>query len=366
MQLRSIIQYLESIAPPALQESYDNAGLIVGSFDMEINAALVCLDSTPEVVREAIDKKANLIIAHHPIVFGGLKKLNGKTHVEKAVMLAIKHDIAIYAIHTNLDNVLNQGVNQKIAQKLGLKNLKILQPKKGVLRKLVVYCPASHADEVRAALFSAGAGHIGQYDSCSFNSHGKGTFRAGESAQPFTGEKGQLHTEEEIRIETIVPHYLSGAVLRAMTEAHPYEEVAYDLYPLDNAWPEAGAGICGEFDEPLPVAGFLDLLKKNMQIPMVRYTKSRHTHIRKLALCGGSGSFLLRDAISSGAQAFLSSDFKYHQFFEAENEIMIADVGHYEGEYFTIELLVEVLTKKFNTFAVIFSGINTNPIKYFC
>lgn len=366
MRLSEIIAYLEKIAPPALQESYDNAGLIVGSPEMEISKALICLDSIPEVVEEAMASGANLIIAHHPIVFSGLKRFNGKTHVERAVMDAIKNDIAIYAIHTNLDNVLQHGVNQQIANKLGLENQRILDPKKGLLQKLTLYCPDTHAEQVRLALFKAGAGKVGNYDACSFNLQGDGSFRPLEGAKPYIGEIGKIHWEPETRIEVIFPFYLQGKILNAMKAAHPYEEVAYDVVKLENKWQEAGSGLVGELKEPVSVNAFLELLKTNMQIPMIRYTESIHKQIKTVALCGGSGSFLLGAALASGAEVFLSSDFKYHQFFESEKKIMIADVGHYEGEYFTIELLGKLLTENFPTFAVVFSGINTNPLKYYC
>lgn len=366
MQLQSIIHFFEKIAPPSLQEAYDNAGLIVGNPEMEIKKALICLDSTPEVVEEAIQTGANLIVAHHPIVFSGLKKFNAKTYVERAVMLAIKHDIAIYAVHTNLDNVLNNGVNQKIAEKLGLLSGRILEPKSGQVQKLVVFCPDAHAEELRQALFNAGAGRMGNYDACSFNSNGEGSFRANDLAKPYVGEVGQTHWEPEIRIEVIFPKYLAVQVIRAMKSAHPYEEVAYDIYQLENTWKDAGSGLVGELPEPLSPAEFLKLLKTNLQVPLVRYTESKAEKIKRVALCGGSGSFLLNSAIASGADVFLSSDFKYHQFFDQDGKIMIADIGHYEGEYFTIELLGNLLTENFRTFAVVFSGINTNPIKYYC
>ncbi|MDX5319607.1 MAG: Nif3-like dinuclear metal center hexameric protein [Bacteroidota bacterium] len=366
MQLRELIQFLEQIAPPSLQESYDNSGLLVGQPDMTVQKAVVCLDSTPEVVEEARKLGANLIIAHHPIVFSGLKRFNGKNYVERAVMAAIKHDIAIYAIHTNLDNVLANGVNQKMAEKLGLTKLRILEPRKGDLRKLTVFCPDEHAEGVRLALFKSGAGKVGNYDACSFNTQGDGSFRALEGAKPFIGEIGKVHWEPEIKIEVLFPVHLQNRVLDALRKAHPYEEVAYDVVKLENAWQEAGSGMIGEFETPLSKAAFLERIKTGLKVPMIRYTESEHEAIQRVAICGGSGSFLLPAAMASGAQAFLSSDFKYHQFFDGEGKIMIADVGHYEGEYFTIELLVNLLTEKFPTFAVVFSGINTNPLKYYC
>ncbi|TNE80631.1 MAG: Nif3-like dinuclear metal center hexameric protein [Bacteroidetes bacterium] len=364
MKIREVLDYLESIAPPALQESYDNAGLIVGNANEEVSGILVCLDSTPEVIAEAKAKGCNLVVAHHPIVFSGLKKLNGKNYVERAVMQAIKSDVAIYAIHTNLDNVLINGVNQKMAEKLGLVNGRILAPMKGALEKLVVFVPDAHAEAIRLALFKAGAGHIGNYDACSFNTRGEGSFRGNEHSSPYVGEKGKLHYEEETRIETVYPAHLRSVVVKAMLSQHPYEEVAYDIYKLENTWHQAGSGLVAELAEPIPMRTFLDKVKVAFQAGAIRYTESAHQEVKRVALCGGSGSFLLPQAKASGAQVFLSSDFKYHQFFDGEDAISIVDIGHYEGEYFTIELLGELLRKKFNTFAVIFSDINTNPIKY--
>ncbi|MBI1221922.1 MAG: Nif3-like dinuclear metal center hexameric protein [Bacteroidetes bacterium] len=366
MILREIIAYLEKIAPPSLQETYDNSGLLVGNREMEITRALICLDSIPEVIDEALEKGANLVIAHHPIVFNGLKRFNGSTHVEQAVIKAIKNDIAIYAIHTNLDNVLQNGVNQKIAEKLGLTDTRILEPKIGILRKLSVFCPDSHAEQVRMALFKAGAGKVGNYDACSFNLQGDGSFRALEGAKPYVGEIGKIHWEPEIRMEVVFPDYLQNAILRAMFRTHPYEEVAYDIVKLENSWSAVGSGLIGDLPEEMSPQEFLEHIKVRMNIPMIRYTDSIHKKLKKVALCGGSGSFLLQRAISQDAQVFLSSDFKYHQFFESEKKIMIADVGHYEGEYFTIELLGHLLTENFPTFAVIFYGNNTNPLKYYC
>lgn len=366
MLLRDIMDCLEGIAPLSLQESYDNSGLLVGSPDWVIHKALVCLDSTEEVIDEAIRVQANLVIAHHPIVFSGLKRFNGKNHIERAVMKAIKNDIAIYAIHTNLDNVLQNGVNQKMADKLGLVNCRVLAPKSGQLLKLVVFCPNTHAQPVREALFDAGAGKIGNYDSCSFNVQGEGTFKANALAKPFVGSVDAVHHEAETRIEVVFPAHLRGKVLKAMFASHPYEEVAYDLLRLENVSNEIGSGLIGELPEPESQLDFLNRVKAQMQVPMIRYVEGPKEKVSQIALCGGSGSFLLADAIHQSADVFLSSDFKYHQFFESEGRIMIADIGHYEGEYFTIELLHDLLKENFPTFAVHFSEIRTNPLNYHC
>ncbi len=364
MILAEIINYLETLAPSSLQESYDNAGLIVGNPSSAIHKALICLDSTEEIIDEAIEQKVDLIIAHHPIVFKGLKKLNGKNYVERVVMKAIQHNIAIYAIHTNLDNVMD-GVNNKIAEKLGLRNCKILASKNDQLKKLVTFVPKAHADDVRKALFDAGCGIISNYDECSFNVEGVGTFRGNENTNPFVGEKNKIHHENEIRIETVFPLHLERKIIAALLSAHPYEEVAYDIYLLDNKHPQFGAGMVGELSEEMNEVDFLNLVKLQMKTDCIRHTALLGRGVRKVAVCGGSGSFLLNKAKQANADFFITADFKYHEFFDAENDIVIADVGHYESEQFTIDLLFEVLSKKYPTFALLKTKISTNPIKYF-
>lgn len=363
MKLSEILEFLESIAPPAFQESYDNSGLITGNRSMEITGAVVALDCIEAVVDEAIANNCNLIVAHHPIVFSGLKKLNGKNYIERTVIKAIKNDIAIYAIHTNLDNVPD-GVNAKIGEKLGLKNLRILSPKGGLLRKFVTFCPADAAEKVRQALWDAGAGVIGNYDSASFNTNGTGTYRGNENSNPVIGEKGKLMREPEERIEMIYPAYLEGKLLAALRASHPYEEIAYDLFSLENKWQSVGSGMVGELEKPVPVLDFLTDLKKAMKADVVRYTPVPGTVVSKVAVCGGSGSFLLSDAMAAGAQVFVTGDFKYHQFFDGEGKIVIADIGHFETEQFTVELLYDRLKQKFPTFAVRQTGVHTNPITY--
>jgi len=364
MKIKDITQLLESWAPLALQEPYDNAGLITGNAEADLKGTLICLDSTEAVVEEAISKGCNLIIAHHPIVFGGLKKFTGANYVERTIIKAIKNDIAIYAIHTNLDNV-HTGVNKKIADLLGLQNQRVLSPKKGGLKKLVTFCPTAHATAVREAICSAGAGHIGNYDSCTFNAEGTGTFRAGAATNPFVGEKGQLHSEPEVRIETVFPAYAQGKVVQALLQAHPYEEPAYDLYTLDNVSQHIGAGMVGELIEALAPQDFMALLKKNMELNVIKHTAFTSPKVKTIAVCGGAGSFLLPDAIRCRADVFVTSDYKYHQFFDADNKIVIADVGHYESEIFTTRLLAEQILEKIPTFVPIFSETVTNPVNYY-
>jgi dinuclear metal center protein, YbgI/SA1388 family len=364
MQIKQITQYIESIAPLAFQESYDNAGLVIGNPEDEVSGALISLDITEEVLDEAIRKNLNLVICHHPIIFSGIKKLNGKNYIERCVAKALKNDIAIYAAHTNLDSVFG-GVNSKISEKLGLTNCRILDPMPNFLKKLVTFVPVADAEKVRIAICEAGAGHIGNYDSCSYNVTGQGTFRGNDQTNPYVGEKNQLHTEEEIRIETIFPKHIQGKVVQALLEAHPYEEVAYDIYPLDNDFAKAGIGMIGDLAEPMGETEFLNKLKETFRCSVVKHTVLLGKPIKTVAVCGGAGSSFLNKAIAQKADIFVSGDFKYHQFFDAERKIVIADIGHYESEQFTKEVFYELLTKKFPKFAVHLSATNTNPVSYF-
>ena len=362
-KVKDVIRELEHLAPPSYQESYDNSGLIVGSSEMTVTGVLVCLDSTEYIITEAIANNCNLVVAHHPIVFGGIKKLNGKNYVERTVIKAIKHDIAIYAIHTNLDNV-HLGVSNKIADILQLKDRKILIPKKNTQLKLSFYCPHDQVDTVTNALFEAGAGQVGNYDSCSFKGEGIGSFRAMEGSDPFVGKVGALHQEKEQKIDIILPAHLQNKVVSTLLISHPYEEVAYFIQSLENTNPYVGTGIIGELPFEMPTRDFLKHLKKVMNTECIRHTDLIHDTIKKVALVGGAGSFALGAAIGQGADIFITGDFKYHEFFDAENHLVIADIGHYESEQFTVSLIVDYLTKKIPNFAVLFTEFNTNPVKY--
>ncbi len=364
MKLSLLTNYLESLAPLAYQEDYDNSGLIVGNPELEVNQALISLDCTEAVVDEAIAKGCQVIISHHPIVFRGLKRFNGKTYVERVVEKAIRNHIAIYAIHTNLDNVMN-GVNERICETLGLTNCRILNPKNGLLKKLVTYVPTEKAEQVRNALFHAGAGNIGDYSECSFNAEGTGTFKGGEDTNPYVGEPGTRHYENEVRIETVYPANLESKLLMALFLAHPYEEVAYDLYNLTNQHQQIGSGMIGELDEAMDEGEFLFEIKEKMQASVIRHTAFTGKSVKRVAVCGGAGGFLLKHAIAAGADIFVTADYKYHEFFDAEGKIVIADIGHFESEQFTQQLLYEIIRKKFTNFAVRLTEINTNPVKYF-
>ena len=364
MKLTDLTKYLEEYAPLHYQESYDNCGLQIGGFSQQVKKALVTLDCTEDVLDEAIKYKCDLVIAHHPLIFGGLKRITQANYVERTVAKAIRRGIAIYAMHTNLDNVVG-GVNWKIAERLKLQNCAILAPKANNLKKLYTFSPASHLNKVRNALFKVGGGSIGDYDECSFNSGGEGTFRPGASAIPFVGKRGERHYEDEIKIEMVFPSHLMSKMIAALLAAHPYEEVAYDIVGLENTNADVGSGLIGELKESLAPGTFLKKLKSAMKCHAIRHTEPLKNKIRRVAVCGGAGSFLLNDAIRQNADIFITGDFKYHEFFDAEKKIVIADIGHYESEAFTKQLIYEIINKKFPKFALRLSEVNTNPIKYF-
>jgi dinuclear metal center YbgI/SA1388 family protein len=364
MQIKDIIQVLELLAPPSYQESYDNAGLILGNSQWECTGIICSLDATEEVILEAKAKGCNLVVAHHPILFKGIKQLNGKNYVEQTLITAIKSDIAIYAIHTNLDNVI-WGVNGKIADQIGLINRQILAPKARILSKLVCFAPESAVVNLKTALFAAGAGHIGNYSECSFEVKGLGNFKGAEGTNPTIGLAGQNTSTEEVRIEFIHPIHLQKKLVTAMIKAHPYEEVAYDLIPLDNDFQHVGSGILGELPEPMEEATLLNMLQTSFGLSVIKHSPFLQKRVQKIAVCGGAGSFLIGSAIGAGADVFISADLKYHEFFDANGQILIADIGHWESEQYTTDLIIDILQAKFPTFAVLKSVIKTNPVNYF-
>ena len=364
MKIQDITSFLETIAPASLQESYDNAGLLTGNPGWDCTGIITTLDVTEAVVLEAIEKKCNLIVAHHPIIFSGLKKITGKNYVEKTIIAAIKNDIAIYAIHTNLDNVLT-GVNGRMADQLGLIHRQILQPKKGVLKKLVTFVPVEQAEEVRNALFVAGAGHVGNYSECSFSVTGEGTFKGEIGTDPFVGKPGQRHTEKELKLEMIFEAWVENKLITTLKAAHPYEEVAYDIFLLDNQYEGIGSGLTGELPEAVTEQEFMQQLKKAFGLTVIKHTPLSGKQVKKIALCGGAGSFLIEAAIAASAQVYITGDVKYHEFFDANGRLVITDIGHFESEQFTIDLLFDILREKFPNFAVLKTGVKTNPVNYF-
>lgn len=363
IRIKDITDHLDNLAPVAYAESYDNVGLLVGEKENEVTSVLVSLDCTEEVVKEAIKLGANLIVSHHPIIFKGLKSLTGKNYVERTVMLAIRNDIALYAIHTNLDNI-SHGVNKRISDIIGLKETTILQPKSGALQKITFFVPVVQAHAVTEALFAAGGGSQGLYSECSFRLNGKGTFKPLEGSDPFLGEIGNREEVDETRVELMYPTYLNSRIRKALKAAHPYEEVAFYQEDLANENQYLGSGMIGELPEPTDVLDFLTNVKSKMQVKVIRHTRISNKLVKKVAVCGGSGSFLLGAAKRAGADVYITADFKYHEFFDAEDSIVIADIGHYESEQFTIDLLAEAIREKFRTFATHLTTVHTNPIHY--
>ncbi len=363
MLLSEILNYIGEQIPFSLQENYDNSGLIIGDPLSEINGILICIDVTESVLKEAIARKCNLVISHHPMVFKGMKRFTGRTMTERLVAESIHKGIAIIALHTNLDNH-SDGVNRMLCEKLGILNPRILRAMDGMLHKLVTFCPKAQSEIVRTAIFSAGAGQTGNYDSCSFNTTGLGSFRALPGSRPFVGELNKLHFEEEERIEVVYPVYREKEILSVLLASHPYEEVAYDIYALENHFPLTGAGMIGMLDFPVNAEDFLLHVKNILSLDCLRHTFFPAGKIQKIAVCGGSGSFLINDAINAGADVFLTGDLKYHDFFIPENRILLGDIGHYESEQFTKELIYTFLKKKFPTFALLISETVTNPVNY--
>ncbi len=361
MKIQEVLHYIEELAPLSYAEDFDNVGLLVGNAQTKVTGVLVTLDTLEVTLDEAIAKKCNLIVSFHPIIFSGLKSLTGRNYVERVVLKAIKHDIAIYATHTALDNV-KKGVSGKMADVLGLENQKVLVPKKGNIKKLTTYIPANDAEQLREALFVAGAGNIGNYEHCSFSTGGIGTYLPKENANPSVGQVGKLQQESETEVMVYFEAHQEKTVLKALFSNHPYEEVAFEIKTLDNENHHVGLGIYGEFSKPIEEVEFLKLLKKEFNTTNVRHSAFLNKKIKTVAVLGGSGSFALKNAIGVGADAYVSADFKYHEFFGAENRILIADIGHYESEQYTKKLLVEYLTKKFTNFAIILAETKTNPI----
>jgi len=363
MQVQDVIHHLEELSPIAYAEGFDNVGLLVGNKNNDLTGVLVTLDTLETVIDEAIAKDCNLIVSFHPIIFKGLKKITGKTYVERVVMKAIKHDISIYAIHTALDNSF-QGVNNKICEQIGLINRSILIPQSGTIKKLTTYVPEKDLDKLREAMFNIGAGAIGNYDQCSFNVNGIGTFNGNENSNPTIGTAGITQEEPEIKLTITFAKHLESKLLQTLFKIHPYEEVAYEVTTLENKNQHIGMGMLGEFEHPMSETEFLKHLKEVMRTECVRHSSLLGKPIKKVAVLGGSGSFAIQAAQSAQADAFITADLKYHDFFSAEKSILLADIGHYESEQYTKNLLVAYLNKKMPNFAIILSNTNTNPVKY--
>ncbi|WP_417199181.1 Nif3-like dinuclear metal center hexameric protein [Bizionia sp.] len=371
MIVQDVINCLEDFAPTSYAEDFDNVGLLVGNTQENLTGILVTLDTTEAVIDEAIATNCNLVVSFHPIVFKGLKKITGQSYVERVVIKAIQHNIAIFAIHTALDNAFH-GVNDMICEKLKLTNRQILIPQPGTIKKLTTYAPHAEAATIREALFAAGAGSIGNYDHCSFNMKGVGTFRGGETSNPTKGKKMEIHSEPETQISVTFPKHLESQIRQALFSAHSYEEVAYEIVNITNTNQHIGMGMIGTLEEPMTESDFFNYLKVEMATNTIRHSAFLNKPVQKIAVLGGSGSFAISAAKRAGADIFITADLKYHDFFQAENNLILADIGHYESEQFTKNLLVAFLNKKITNFApalpvgrLILSKTSTNPVKYY-
>jgi len=370
MKIKEIISILEEMAPLAYAEDFDNVGLLVGNQEIEATGVLVCHDALESVIDEAIAKKCNFVVCFHPILFVGLKKITGKDYVERSIIKAIRNDIAIYAVHTALDNH-QDGVNKIFCDALGLINTKILIPKQNCIKKLVTYTIPENADKIRNALFEAGAGTIGNYENCSFNSKGIGTYMGNQHSNPVIGERFEMMETDEIKIEVTFEKHLENNILQVLFKNHVYEEVAYEIYDLQNKNQNVGLGMIGELTVPMEEKDFLYFVKDKMDAEGIRHSAFTGKTIKKVAVLGGSGSFAIKNAIQAGADVFLTADLKYHQFYEAENQLLLADIGHFESERYTKNYIVDFLRKKILNFAtslpfgrIFLSEENTNPVKY--
>ncbi len=363
MKIREVIGAIEHLAPRSLQETFDNSGVQIGDVFQEAKSILLCIDVTENVLDEAIRLGCNLIISHHPLAFHSFKSLTGKNYVERCMIKACKYDIVVYAAHTNLDNAMG-GVNFQLAKILNLQQVRILSPKEKYLMKLVTFVPVSHIESVRNVLFSAGAGSTGNYDACSYTVLGEGTFRAGDNANPYVGEIGKIHTEQEVRIEVILPAFKQDEVLRALLAVHPYEEPAYDFYLLENMWAQAGSGVVGSLSEPMEEEDFLYLLKDSLHLSSIQHSAYRGNIIRDVALCGGRGAFLIPQAINYGADVFITGEAKYNDFYDVEDKLLLVVVGHYESEICTKDIFYNLLSEKFPDLDLNMSQFDANPVKY--
>lgn len=364
MKIQDVIQAAKEKWPLQQAEDFDNVGLLCGNLDREVTGILICHDSLESVVEEAIQKNCNLIIAFHPIIFSTLKSLTGRNYVGRAVIKALENKIAIYALHTALDNDW-KGVNHRICNELGLNNLRVLMPKAGALSYLQVYVPKENAESLESAIFSAGAGQIGNYDLCNYKIMGTGSFRPLQDAHPTIGKQGNREFVEEAQLNFIFESWKTDQITSAMRKAHPYEEVAYQIYALENENHFEGLGQYGDFGQAMDEIEFLKFVKEKFQLKIIRHSGLLNKKIKRVGVIGGSGVSGIAAAKKVHCDAFLCGDFKYHDFFKAEGQILLADIGHFESERFVIEQLFEFFSEKFSKFAVLKSEVNTNPVNYF-
>ena len=364
MRIEKIISIIEKWAPTAYAEDFDNVGLLLGNAEAECMGILITHDVTENVIEEAVEKKFNLIICFHPIIFSGLKKLTGKTYVERVVTKTIKNDIAVYAIHTALDNH-KEGVSYSLAVALGLKNIQILMPQKNTLKQLITYVPKENSATLLEALYQSGAGALGNYDQCSFITEGTGSFRGNENSKPHLGKKLIREEVREVQLSLVFQKHLEGKIIQTLFENHPYEEIAYQVHPLDNTNQGIGIGSIGIFGEEITEQDFLKLVVEKLETSFIRHSALSKRKIKKVAILGGSGSFVIPTAKQKKVDALVTADLKYHDFFQAEGHILLVDGGHYETERFTKKLIYNHLIEKLPNFAIALSKSITNPVNYF-
>ncbi len=368
MTCKEIIKYFEEWAPKEIAWQKDNVGLQVGSLNNKLNNILLCLELHDQVIDDAIKKNCNLIISHHPLLFQPLKKIDLQNDKNsKLIEKLIKNNITLYSAHTNLD-FTKEGVSFELAKKLKLNNIDFLVHQNSNQYKLSVFVPVDFVDKVANAIFENGGGRIGEYTNCSFRTKGNGTFKGSGNSNPYLGEKNKIELVEEIKLEVLVDSWKLKKILTAIFETHPYEEVAYDIYPLANSNKNYGAGTIGELDKPMHQKQFLDYVADNLKIKNFRYSKGNNK-IKKVALCGGAGSDLVKDALNSGADAFITADLKYHTFQDANEKILLIDAGHYETEIHSLDEVKRKLShytigKNINTKIFKYEG-STNPIFFY-
>jgi len=365
MTIKQVTQFLEQKFPLYLQEDFDNCGVQCGDVRQEITGAMVCFEMSEQVIDEAIAEGCNLVISHHPLILKrGITKILPTDRVGAMICKALAHNMVLYSMHTNIDSGVGGG-NDVFAEKLNLQNVKVLEPHKGLYRKLVVFVPKENAEALKSALFEIGCGVQGNYDSCGYTVHGQGQFRPLKGANPHIGEENQLEHVEEERIEMIYPTGLQRTVVQAIYEHHPYEEPAFDLLPLENESRTIGLGRIGELPKVMPVSEFLECLKDKLGFEHCRYAGDTTKMIHKVAVCGGGGSSFIDLAIASGADAYVSGDFKYHDFFKSHSGTLLVDIGHYEGEYFIKNIIHQQIKENFTNFAALISKMEKVEVKYF-
>ncbi len=369
VRCQQIFDWIEEWADPALAEDWDHIGNLVGSPADSVSRVLVTLDVTDEVIAEAIDENVNLIVAHHPLFRDPIPYLRSDLFSSSRVYRLIQKGISLYAAHTNLDAAPG-GINDVLADLLGLRDVEILFPTyEENLYKIVVFVPLGHEERVREAISARGGGWIGNYSDCTFQTEGVGTFRPLEGTKPFIGETGELERVRETRIETIAPQKKLSDLLKNMIAAHPYEEVAYDIYPLKNTGTKAGLGRIGRLPESLALADFARKVKDSLGLGMVRITGDPQRSVSKIALCGGGGMSLLEQAIKCDADLYLTGDIRHHGALDAlDRGIALVDGGHYGTERVIVPVLADYLQKKAKEagegLTVLVSQINTDPFSY--